>query len=375
MKGRILLVDDEENILNSIRRNLRGQYELFTALSGREGLELLQREKRIQLVVSDYMMPGMNGVDFLSKVKEILPSTIRIMLTGQADYESVISVINEGNIFRFLSKPCPSELLRKNIDDALEQYRLVNGEKELLTKTLNGTVAILTEILAHTKPAAFNMMMKIRQRCDKVMRYLNLSEKWKIQLASMLSQIGCVIVKDDDLEKAPYVEDRKKMYEATLFSVELISKIPRLGSVADIICYQYKSLDGSGYPLGKIDPESIPVGSKILNVVIDFENYLARDIAPHDALVDMKNNIRKYDNDVFNALKTSVEKNKEDTVVKAVELSELTKEMIFAERIISRTGVLIADKNQHVTQTIITILGNYLEKGEVDSIFKVYLNS
>ncbi len=126
----ILVVDDEEAILESLAFTLGGEYEIFAANSGAKGLEIIDREN-IALVISDQVMPGMSGVEFLEKVIERNPRAIRMMLTGYADMPSLISAINDGRIYRYLPKPWEPDELRINVKRALEVYELSNENAQL----------------------------------------------------------------------------------------------------------------------------------------------------------------------------------------------------------------------------------------------------
>ena len=105
---RVLFVDDEPNVLDSIRRQLRKSCEILTATSGVEALALLKDTGPVALVISDMRMPGMSGAELLAKIRDLYPDTVRMILSGQADLESTISAVNEGHVFRFLTKPCVS---------------------------------------------------------------------------------------------------------------------------------------------------------------------------------------------------------------------------------------------------------------------------
>lgn len=130
---RILCVDDEPNVLRSLQRIfLDEDYEILTAASGEEGLEILDREQDIQLVISDYRMPGLNGVDFLRQVCEKCPETLRIVLSGYADTAAVVGAINDGQIYKFIPKPWNDEELKRTIGDALEKYVLRKKNARLM---------------------------------------------------------------------------------------------------------------------------------------------------------------------------------------------------------------------------------------------------
>ncbi len=133
-KHKLLLVDDEENILKSLNRLFRSEgYEIHTVNNGSEGLKLLEKYD-FSLILSDYRMPELTGVEFLKLAKEKSPDTIRMILTGFADIEVAISAINEGEVYKFIEKPWEDENLKLQIKRAIEHYELVKERKELLEK-------------------------------------------------------------------------------------------------------------------------------------------------------------------------------------------------------------------------------------------------
>lgn len=142
---RILLVDDEVNVLRALERTfLDEEYEVLTAPSGSEGLSILQDVSPVQVVVSDYRMPQMNGVDFLREVRRRWPDTVRIVLSGYADTAVVISAINEGEIYKFIAKPWNDDELRIAIINALERYSL-NKKNIELTEALSAKIEELKQ--------------------------------------------------------------------------------------------------------------------------------------------------------------------------------------------------------------------------------------
>lgn len=127
MEKSLLLVDDEQNILRSLRRLLRSDgYTIHTASSGKEGLEIL-KEHSVCVILSDMRMPEMSGAEFLAKVKEQYPETIRLMLSGYTDLTSVTDAINQGAIFKFLTKPWEDDEIKQSINEAFTQYQKDNG--------------------------------------------------------------------------------------------------------------------------------------------------------------------------------------------------------------------------------------------------------
>ncbi|MCD4829787.1 MAG: response regulator [Candidatus Cloacimonetes bacterium] len=138
MKHMVLLVDDEESVLKSLSRVLHGRYDIVTATNGHDGLSALQGNQACAVVIADQKMPGMDGVKFLAKVQEASPNTVRIMLSGNRDFEASIRAVNEGNVFRFLTKPFPAGSLIEILETAVEQYEMnreISSDAHLRTPT------------------------------------------------------------------------------------------------------------------------------------------------------------------------------------------------------------------------------------------------
>ena len=135
MTRKVLLVDDDTVMLAVVQNQLNRQFEIITAVNGDEALAAVESQGPFAAVVCDMRMPGMDGIEVLGKIREMAPDTVRIMLTGQADLQTAVASINEGNIFRFLTKPCPLKHLVQGIEAGLQQYRLLSAERRLLEQT------------------------------------------------------------------------------------------------------------------------------------------------------------------------------------------------------------------------------------------------
>src|SRR5438128_895627 len=151
-RPRILCVDDEPAILAGLSLILGRRNDVVTALGGAAGLEEIEKNPAPWIVLSDMRMPGMDGATFLGQVRKRAPDTIRILLTGQSDIASCIAAVNHGQIFRFLSKPCPPDVLFATLESAVEQYRLITSERVLLEQTLRGSIKSLIDILSLANP-------------------------------------------------------------------------------------------------------------------------------------------------------------------------------------------------------------------------------
>ena len=240
MSEKILCVDDDANILQAYQRILHKEFAIETAKQGRAGLEAIRTRGPFAVIVSDLRMPEMDGIHFLTAVRECAPESVRIMLTGQADLNTAIAAVNEGNIFRFLTKPCPPETLGKALRAALEQHRLMEAERVLLKKTLIESVQVLTETLGLVNPAAFTRTSRVKRYVKHMAAQLHLPDVWQFELAAMLSQIGCVTLPPDVFDKVyagqPLSKDEQQMFsDHPKVASNLLAKIPRLEAIACMI--------------------------------------------------------------------------------------------------------------------------------------------
>ena len=127
LTNKILFVDDEESILQGFKLTVGRHYEISVASSGKEGLDVYDRDGPFAVVVSDFAMPEMNGAEFLGELRKRDSSAVTMLLTGEANFEEVSEVVSFGGIFRLLNKLCSSEKLKRNVEEALRQYNLIRA--------------------------------------------------------------------------------------------------------------------------------------------------------------------------------------------------------------------------------------------------------
>ena len=165
MERTLLLVDDEENITSALVRLLRRDgYNILRANSGAEGLAMLAQNK-VGVIISDQRMPGMSGVEFLSKVREQYPDTVRIVLSGYTELNSVTDAINRGAVYKFLTKPWEDELLRANVEEAFQRYEM-RMENTRLARELEDANEELTRI-------NHELEQRVEEKTREVLRNLN----------------------------------------------------------------------------------------------------------------------------------------------------------------------------------------------------------
>ena len=239
-KPKVLFVDDEEAILKAFKLNLGRKYSVFIAESGNEGLRVLEEEGPFEVIVSDFSMPGMNGADFLEKVREQNKEVVTMLLTGQANFDDLCDVVRRGEIFRLLGKPCSPEALDENLQQALRQHQLISAEKELLEKTLNGAIGAITSLLSAANPLFFGRAQRVKTLAIEVARELKIDHGWRLQVAADFCYLGYLTLPQDSQqnvydggELTP--EMQKVIVSFPTFVSNLLKDIPRLNRIRKII--------------------------------------------------------------------------------------------------------------------------------------------
>ena len=363
MGNKILFVDDDPNILSAYTRNLRKRYRITTAGGGEEALQLVQMEGPFAVVVSDMRMPGMDGIALLTHVRNFNPDTVRIMLTGNADMGTAIEAVNQGNIFRFLTKPCDPEDLAMALDGAIKQYQLVTSERELLEMTLKGSVDLLVELLATLDPISFGRAQVLAERVRRMAVGMKMERPWIVGLAATLAQIGALTVPSALLAKAHTgallnPAEREVLTRVPEIGSNLLRHIPRLEEVAEIILYMNKNYNGSGYPPTQVFGDQIPLGARILRVASDFQDLLPKKRSRQDALADMRTRLAWYDPAIVEILaQVILEEHVEDagSEPRRIPLAELRVGHMLAKGIFTVDGLLVVPEG--------TVLhGSHMEK-------------
>ena len=370
MTTRILFVDDEPSVLRSYQRLMGLDYELDTAEGAEEGLKMLEGEGPYGVVVSDMRMPGMNGAEFLSVVRQNYPDSVRMLLTGQADLNDTISAVNNGQIFRFLSKPCPPDILGGALDEALELFRLRHAEKELLEKTLKGTIKLLTDVLTIMNPDLFSRSIRVRKLAQNLAEQLNLRSLWKVEVAALLSQIGCISVPKEIMEKrikgvALNETEEYAFYKHIPTGKKLIQNIPRLGEIAEAVSFQEKHFDGGGFPKNDIAGHQIPIIARILKVANDYEHHRSLGKSEPAALGALQAHSKWYDPDVLNALKEIYIEDEEGYIVKEVKALFLQPGMLLAEGIRTKGDLLLVAERNEISETMCEYIQQFAENDNI----------
>jgi FixJ family two-component response regulator len=359
VRDRVLFVDDEPNVLDGIRRQLRNRVELETATSAAAGLDIIKAQGPFAVVVSDMRMPEMDGARFLAKVNEIAPQTVRMVLSGQADLESTIAAVNEGRVFRFLLKPCNSETLFGVIRNGIEQYRLVNAEKHLLENTLNATVKVLFDVLGLINPVAQRRAAQIQRYAESAASALALlPNMWQYHLAAMISQLGCITLPQETLARAlsgqPLSAEERRLYEShPQIAGKLLGTIPRLEAVAGMVAGQMQIPARelvSGDP-GSWDPQKI--GAAILWAAVTFDRHVSSGRIPEQAAQLVNQAAPGLPPVIAQAMVKAISDDSGLVMTRALPLRDLEAGMMIDADVMSDRGTRLVPRATEVTSTVI----------------------
>lgn len=375
-KPLVLFVDDEPQILEGIKLNVRRKFQLLTATSGPEGLKLIEESDTPAVVVSDMRMPGMSGAEFLTQVRKISPDSVRMLLTGYSDIEDTIAAVNEGQIFRFLTKPCAAADLIQAIRDAVSQYELQSARKILLEQTLLGSVTAMMDMLSITNPVVFGQAFRIRRLCQSIAQKSSLEDAWQLEIASLMSRMGWVTLTSElagKLNQGSGVSssESEAIDRANALSEQLVRRIPQLDDVAEII--RGAEVAWSELTREDVKDELGGIASKaqILRVVNAYDGLSAGGATVNEALEKLRSAQGQFDPDVLLLVSELLEEHQEqaETTTEA-SLEELQVGMRLEEDIVLTNGNLLAVRGYEITEGFMERLMNFRDVLE-NSRFKV----
>jgi len=373
--NKILYIDDEKELLNSFTSLMRKEnLQIHTLNESKKIHDLLTSEGPFALILSDQRMPDYDGVQVLESVKQNSPETIRVLITGYADYDDTIRAINAGGITSYISKPWKDEDLKLQIRNWVTQYNLKQHNNYLLDRldeenkklnvllegTLKGSIKVLVDILSLFNARSFGRSNHLRKIARNIADKLHLKKAWEIEIAILLSQIGCIGIPQEIWEKKdlglPLTSREEKLfYSHPVIGKSIVQNIPRLEDVADIISYQlYDSLDDKQSALNK----NIPVAAKLLKLLLDFDYLVSNGKSEKDAVKILRQR-DKYDRELLAALDIELAGIYDGLAIVKKELDELKEGTVLAADIKDSQGKIIVKKGDELSQVALMHLRNY----------------
>ena len=365
-RAQILCVDDEPDILEGLALHLRRTYDVLTATSGAAALELLSANPSCAVIISDMRMPHMDGATLLARARLTAPDSVRMLLTGQTDINAAVAAINEGRIFRFLTKPCHTATLRGAVEAALEQHQLVSDQKVLLQRTLHGSIEALANVLALTNPVSFGRATRIRRQVAALAEQIGLPERWPVEVAATLSQLGYLTLPTETAERVqrgqPLSERERTMVEGVpRVTEQLLAHIPRLEAVRSILALagQPQRWGDAGESVARQATER---AAQILRLAVEFDVLETSGEPPATAIDILRGRDTPYPPEILAALAHL----HRAAAAAAYELRELAVSalrvgMVVAADVYFANGVLMVARGYEVTAGFLARVGNYPE--------------
>jgi len=377
-RATVLVVDDTPDNLKLLADLLKDTYKVQVANSGIRALELVVRTPP-DLILLDVMMPQIDGYTVCANLKaepstRDIPILFITALTGEADEAKGFEV----GCVDYITKPISPSIVLARVATHLEQSRLRLAERELMEKTLKGSLAMIVEMLAMVDPAAFTWTREMADVCEKVAVALKMEEPWMVGLAAVLSQIGVLTIPDSIMGKVRNrailnTEERDTFSRVPEIGWSLMRNIPRMEEVAEVIHYAQKNYNGSGFPKDGLREEDIPLGSRILRVAFDFMTRVTAREAASLVVRDMLHHTAWYDPAVLLRLKELVdagaigpEAPDEAEGTREVALDALQVGQVLAYSVETREGKLLVRAGTSLTVSVLERLQNFLRIGEID---------
>ena len=378
-KDRVLLVDDEPNVLSGYKRGLRQRFDVFTAEGGERGLEEITRNGPFAVIVADMRMPVMDGVQFLKKVKRIAPDTTRMMLTGNADQETAMQAVNVGAIFRFLTKPCASTDLIAALSLGVRQYKLVTAEKVVLEQTLSGSIRLLTELISVSEPTLVAKAEKIREFVQQVAPAFEVDNQWEMEMAAMLAPLGALTQPPELRQKMGEMRgvsgsEREAIFEIPMISSKLLAHIPRMENVARLTTVSAGMPDDRETSALADNP---PLDMKIMKVLSDYVELTLQGMSEDDAFGALITQNTVYNIDVVQRIRQVVEEGRiqlgmANMVSMEVRIKHLLNDDILKQDVLSLDDRLLLSRGTKITSVYLARLNNYRRLVGIQEPIQIY---
>jgi response regulator RpfG family c-di-GMP phosphodiesterase len=414
----ILCVDDEKIVLDSLKKELNTSFKdmlnVEVAESAAEALELLDDLIKdgfeIPIIISDWLMPDMKGDELLIEIHTFLPEARKILLTGQATTQGVGNAVNKAKLYRYIAKPWESEDLDLTVTEAFKSFykekkieaqqmelqelnknlekkviertkELENSKneiKEILDKTLKGSVAALINIVSKSNSKVFDKAIRMKDITKRIVLNMGLDSPWEFEISALLSQIGCLDIDKNIVEKF-FDGEVINQAEINVFQLhpekayEVLKKIPHFENVAEGILGMFSEEKCAEY-LFHSSSQALKIG-KILRIAHDFDQIRLSGKSEKEIIEMLKRHKSIYDAEVVNALFDVVYTSKSSKSmgkIQSISISGLKIGMILAENVKNPEGKIILNSGEEITQITLMNLIQVKKKNGVEEPIYIY---
>lgn len=361
---RILFASDDAGTVESFARYAGKRFAISSAREGAAALEIIEREAAFPVLVTDDVLPDMEGIELCIEAERMAPDMVRIMMAE--DFEGSLSQHTlHGDVFQTLSKPCPPAILASALVAGIKQHRLILAERELLERTLNGSIRVLAEVMASLDPKSFGEAQQMKEHMRRIIDRIKPRAPWEFEIAATLCRIGYVTVPGSILQKARSglsltPVERSMLARTPEFGQNLLASIPRLESVARMIYYQSKNFDGTGFPDDAVSGDQIPKGARILRILSDVMRHEADGLSRDAAFEVMAQTKGVYDPKLLQLAQACLLHDRPKDG-RPVALAELAIGQVLAAPVETSDGMLIVAAGSRISHVLLEKLQHFTQ--------------
>lgn len=342
-KPKILFVTTDVELCKTVQSGLDQEFSITCLDNAEEGLQLLGKDPRFVAVVSGLRLPGMNGKDFLTRVRGVHPKLVRLMISGDCDLKVATEVVNEARVAHLLTKPCSVDEIYDVLAEADLEYQQAQMESNARRETLLGCVKMLVDILELTNPLAARRSKRILRRARRICAELRALPPQMMDMAVLLSNVGCVGLPSSLLKKMETGEDMTPQEKKTFsthpsIAAHLLGNVPSMSKLSNIIRSQ-------NVPCAK----QPPMASRILKVCIDMDRMQDSGATPGQALKFMQSKPEVYDERVVAAM---VRHRQESDKIQCtpIPVAKLEPGMVMQEDMVTEKGAVLLNRGETLSE-------------------------
>ncbi|MCX7071572.1 MAG: response regulator [Gammaproteobacteria bacterium] len=363
---RVLLVDDEPAVLEGLELQLGRRYEVHGTTQPAQALKMVDTMAPFAIVLSDMRMPGMDGAALLREIRNRQPHGVRMLLSGHADVGSAIAAVNDGGVFRFLTKPCPPAQLLAAFDAAAQHYRVQAAERALLEQTLRGAIKALAEVLAVVDPAGHGQALRVQQLSLELAKELAFAPGWSLEVAALLSSIGRVSLPAEVLQRLhageiPLPDEAAMLARLPKLTDRLLAAIPRLEPARAILLLSHEQPlpEGWATDFGGGTLATLGRCAAILRVAEGFDTLLTHGYGSAEALGVLRAGKVAGDAPVIDALESLRARDQGRVAVRQLPIAMLQPGMVIAGDLCTTAGQLLVTRGFVISESFLARLTNF----------------
>jgi CheY-like chemotaxis protein len=351
---RVLCVDDEPRVLDGLVLHLRKEYQVHIACGGEEALKTLKEMRGAAVVISDMRMPGMDGAALLHRVMKAYPDATRILLTGQPGRDAAVAAVNQAQIFRFLTKPCPPDELKSAVEAGVMQHRLAIAERTILKETLIGCIQALMDVLAMVSPIAFGRASRLKRLAVEFADTLDCGAYWQLEAAAMLSQLWYLSLPGELVGKLYYgdrltADEQSRVRDVPDVISALLEHIPRLEPVIQIVT----ALNWSDEQLARLGDGTVGLGARILGLALQYDELTMQGHSSDAAIQTLRRSSDRYGEELLGRFANHVGSRAGQSELRELPLHKVTPDMQIMQDLRTRMGTLLVPRGFQVTPAFI----------------------